>query len=710
MDGIWETLRERLDYAAFVPKPTLDIERADLRHRDGRPYTVIKNPHGDRGAGTYLRLEADDVALLDLMDGSRTIQDILIEHLQRNGVFAVDRLARLTAMLAANGFFGEERPRVYERLARRRAMRDPLVRLSLLIRRFIVWDIARWRNADATVQRVYRWGGWLAFTPAGATAVAIICAAGIAAWVSEVRAGRHALATVDGSFVLGILVLLALQVLSISIHEAGHALAVRHYGRRVRQLGLAMYYVFPCVYVDTTDMSMTTRRARIVVALAGPTGGLTVGALCAFVAATNGGVVGGLAFKAASLFLFQFALNLLPILELDGYNVLSDVLDAPMLRQRAMAFARGSVTRKLRRRERWSAQELGLAFYGVLAIITSLGMLGFSLALWQSRVATAARELLGFGAAGVVILGVLVVVFIGPLVLSLAMRFLGWGRAAARASTARARKAKAAALQERARALARVPFLVGLNGPSLMAIASHLRDVRAPAGTNVVTIGEPGDRFYLIRSGTLQALDTNGGVLTTMGAGDGFGELALLDRTTRGATVRATENAELWSLDRGHFERWIRNRYEIAARIRASSEERALLAKLPFFKGLEPQELDRILPRLAAVHVRAGDAVFREGDPGDRYYVIREGEAEVSAQGRAVARLGPGAGFGELALLFGRPRSATVTALSDMTLAALGRNEFAWLVRTSGETKGEFRARTAHYVDAAGLGAAVRGA
>lgn len=710
MDGIWETLRERLDYARFTPLLIGDIERADLTHRDGRPYTMIKNPRGDRGAGTYLRLEADDVALLELMDGTRTVAEILLAHLERRGVLAVDRLARLTAALAANGFFGEERPRIYERLARRRAMRDPLVRASLWLRRLITWDIARWRNADIAVERVYRWGGRLAFTPVGAAVTGLICAAGIVAWISEVRAGRHALVTVDGSFVLGILALIGLQVLSISVHEAGHALAIRHHGRRVRQLGLAVYYVFPCVYVDATDMSMSGRRARVVVALAGPIGGLTVGALCAFVAATDAGLVGGLAFKAASLFLFQFALNLMPILDLDGYQVLSDVLDAPMLRQRAIAFARGSVVRKLRRRERWSRGEIGLALYGVFAIVTSLLMILFSLALWQSRVAIAARELFGLGPVGFAILAALVVVFIGPLVLALALRIVGWGRAAARTAAARARRAEHALLVERARALAGVPFLVGLNGPSLLAIASHMRDVHVTRGSNVVTIGEPGDRFYVVRSGRLQAQDASGAALTTMTAGDGFGELALLDRTPRQATVLALDDAELWALDRGHFERWVSERYEIAARIRASSAERAALAAMPFFRGLEPQELDRILPRLQSVRVPAGTAVVTEGEPGDRYYVIRSGEAEVSQNGAAVRRIGPGTGFGELALLLGRPRSATVTAVTELVLATLGRAEFAWLVRKSGETMGELRARTAHYVGDVGLGTAVRGA
>ena len=183
MDGIWETLRARLEYATFVPRLVPDIERAELRRRDGTRYFVIKNPHGDDGAGRYLRLEPEDVALLDLMDGARSVQDILIESLQRSGAFALERLARLTSALASNGFFGEETPRAYQRLAAERALRDPLTRIAALFRRLIVWDIARWNNADATVGALYRIGGRLAFTPIGAVVIGIVCIAGIVAWL-----------------------------------------------------------------------------------------------------------------------------------------------------------------------------------------------------------------------------------------------------------------------------------------------------------------------------------------------------------------------------------------------------------------------------------------------------------------------------------------------------------------------------------------------
>ena len=104
-----------------------------------------------------------------------------------------------------------------------------------------------------------------------------------------------------------------------------------------------------------------------------------------------------------------------------------------------------------------------------------------------------------------------------------------------------------------------------------------------------------------------------------------------------------------------------------------------------------------------------GEVVFYAGDPGDRYYVIREGKARVPLPGgRDVRTLGPGEGFGELALLFGTPRTATISAVGGLVVAALERVDFVAMVKASGEKAGDFRARTGHYVGA-GLGEAVAG-
>jgi CRP-like cAMP-binding protein len=87
-----------------------------------------------------------------------------------------------------------------------------------------------------------------------------------------------------------------------------------------------------------------------------------------------------------------------------------------------------------------------------------------------------------------------------------------------------------------------------------------------------------------------------------------------------------------------------------------------------------------VLERLARAHVRvtvaAGAAVIREGEPGDLFYVVASGKVEVTIGGRVIRVQGPGDSFGEIALLRGIPRTATVTALEDVELFALAREPF----------------------------------
>ena len=339
----------------------------------------------------------------------------------------------------------------------------------------------------------------------------------------------------------------------------------------------------------------------------------------------------------------------------------------------------------------------------------SLLTLVFSIFLWRSRVAVAARELLAVGPVGFLAFGILILVFVGPLAVAVVARIVGIVRSATRLANARRAGEGARELDERAALLGRVRFFAGLGRPALYAIASHLRIEHADPGNPIVTAGAPGDRFYLVRSGRLQTTDAAGRVLGTIIPGEGFGELALLEGGVRTATVTALEPAELWSLGRGHFNRWVKERVEVAARIRAYRDERESMARLPFFKGLSGQALERVATRLRTDRFADGEHVFQAGDPADRYFVVREGAATVTLPDGTVARtLGPGDGFGEIALLFGRPRTATVTAAGPLTVAALDRADFAALVKSSGETMGEFRTRTGHYVGAH-LGAAAGG-
>ncbi|MFL6010519.1 MAG: MFS transporter [Gaiellaceae bacterium] len=101
-----------------------------------------------------------------------------------------------------------------------------------------------------------------------------------------------------------------------------------------------------------------------------------------------------------------------------------------------------------------------------------------------------------------------------------------------------------------------------------------------------------------------------------------------------------------------------------------------LLRGNPIFAPLPESTLEQLADSLEQVRVPAGHQVVRQGETGDRFYLVQEGTLEVSIDGRPAQQLGPGESFGEIALLRDVPRTATVTASTDAVLQALERSPF----------------------------------
>jgi hypothetical protein len=105
-------------------------------------------------------------------------------------------------------------------------------------------------------------------------------------------------------------------------------------------------------------------------------------------------------------------------------------------------------------------------------------------------------------------------------------------------------------------------------------------------------------------------------------------------------------------------------------------KEIGLLNGLAMLQPLPLPAIEHLARGLEPVHVPAGQAVFSQGEPADRFYVIETGAADVVGDGRVVATLGPGDGFGEIALLRRVPRTAMVRAATDLQLQALTSDRF----------------------------------
>jgi CRP-like cAMP-binding protein len=101
------------------------------------------------------------------------------------------------------------------------------------------------------------------------------------------------------------------------------------------------------------------------------------------------------------------------------------------------------------------------------------------------------------------------------------------------------------------------------------------------------------------------------------------------------------------------------------------------------FSALSDRDLRNIAKHCTDRAVPAGKTLMREGEKGDRFFVVVDGHVRVTRNGRKVTDLGSGRGFGELALLVNEPRTATVTTIEDSELVSFDRRTFGKLLDES---------------------------
>jgi CRP-like cAMP-binding protein len=230
----------------------------------------------------------------------------------------------------------------------------------------------------------------------------------------------------------------------------------------------------------------------------------------------------------------------------------------------------------------------------------------------------------------------------------------------------------------------------GLSEEVLWSVAQRLLLRHVPAGEDVYVEGSPGDALYLIDDGQVEIMPDR----RTCAAGEFFGEMALLTGKPRSKTAKAREHANLWVLYRSDFDDLV-NRYpaisvalsrELGERL-AEMDRRyteSHLRGLKLLAGLSSTQLEDIGRRLKAARFRQDEVIIREGDPGEEMFFIESGRVQVirghGAEAYVLADLGAGDLFGEMALLSGNPRSATVVALSDLNLWTMSQGDFDDLV------------------------------
>ena len=205
-------------------------------------------------------------------------------------------------------------------------------------------------------------------------------------------------------------------------------------------------------------------------------------------------------------------------------------------------------------------------------------------------------------------------------------------------------------------------------------IIHHMRLYTIKPGDVVFTQGSPASNFYVVSKGRLEVI-VNTKRIKLLNTGDSFGEMALLHNTPRTATVSALTNCSLWVLDRKTF----RSTLELLEQANYE-ENKTFIESIPVFEVLTRSQKDSLVHSLSNHSFVPGSVIVNEGDPGDLLYVIKQGIVLVTKNNQEVRKMGKGFYFGEQALLYSSPRTATVTAVDHVKCVAISGGELTELL------------------------------
>jgi putative peptide zinc metalloprotease protein len=336
----------------------------------------------DLRGGDFVRLSAVDAGLFELLDGTRTLPELIAEAEQREGPVGPGRLARLLADLGDRGLLegAEGRARDEGPKGRFARMMQPKE-----------WSSKR---LGAWFTKAYRGGGWVLFTRPVLALIAALVVAGIGAFVYLIAKRYGTPFVVASKIGLGGLVFLLGRFAVVAVHEAAHGLTMASFGRKVEKAGLKFIIIFPYAFVDTSQAWFESRGRRIAVSAAGPVSDLALGGLASLAClAAPKGTIRDIFFQLAFAAYVGAFFNLNPFLDRDGYQMLVDWLREPGLRRRS----REQFQRKLSggpAREGDSPVLARYAMFGLVwGVLAALFAIGFSTRYYSTLEALAPKGL-----------------------------------------------------------------------------------------------------------------------------------------------------------------------------------------------------------------------------------------------------------------------------------------------------------------------------
>ncbi|MFN0055521.1 MAG: peptidase domain-containing ABC transporter [Planctomycetales bacterium] len=247
-----------------------------------------------------------------------------------------------------------------------------------------------------------------------------------------------------------------------------------------------------------------------------------------------------------------------------------------------------------------------------------------------------------------------------------------------------------------------------LDDQALDELTARLELVSFRMGEMIVHEGEPGDCAYFVYSGRCRVIKRGEtGKPVTMGVvgpGNLLGEQALIKGEARSASVRSAEDCVLFRIASADFQAMLARHPAVREYLNRFLSQRGVvdfLRSATFIGSLPAGEMQKLLDQFEDLRFDTGAIIVRQGDPGDRMYLILSGQVQVTQESggttRTLATLAEGQYFGERALMKSEPRSATVTATAPTHCLSLNAENFDRLLASSPQLREQFTQRMEQY-------------